>query len=309
MADDLTKDDLKNLARELDKDGSVELPESKGRSEESDKSESAPDDVEEESPDQDEIEKESKKDKSKKDKSEDDDGDSAESSDISDDDGEKKVSKDEKDRERFDRNWKKLEERKKEVEAKEKELKDRERKHQKLPSTLEEERDNDGYSVKDYQQASKKFREDGEDDLANQADVAARNLYNQGFQKVWLANLEELTEQFPDLSDAKKPLTLAANKVLDTLPFLRGVPDGCKYAVRIAQGDTSASMISELKAENRKLKKELDRLDKSTRLSGSGPSRLPVGDRDIGDLPRKEGRKALRAMAEAADRGEIINDE
>ena len=124
-----------------------------------------------------------------------------------------------------------------------------------------------------------------------------------------MANLEELQEEYPDLSDAKKPLTIAANKVLEALPFLRSVPDGCKYAVRIAQGDTSASMISELKAENKKLKKELDRLDKSTRLSGSGPSRLPIGDRDIGDLPRKEGRKALRAMAEAADRGEIINDE
>jgi hypothetical protein len=127
-----------------------------------------------------------------------------------------------------------------------------------------EERDNDGYTVKDYQTAAKKFRDDGEDDLANQADTAARNLYNQGFQKVWLANLEELQMEYPELSDAKKPLTAAANKVLDTLPFLRGVPDGCKYAVRIAQGDTSASMISELKAENKKLKKELDRLDKST---------------------------------------------
>jgi hypothetical protein len=306
MADDLTKDDLKSLAIELDKTGSVEMPEPKGRSED-DKSESATDDVEDESPDQDEIEKKSKE-KSKKDESKDDDSDSAESSDTIDDGDEKKLSKDEKDKERFERNWKKLEERKKEVEDKEKELRERERKQQKQPSSLEEEKDGDGYTVKDYQLAAKRFHDEGEEDLAKQAETAARNLYNTGFQKVWLANLEELQEQFPELTDAKKPLTVAANKVLDTLPFLRSVPDGCRYAVRIAQGDTSASMISELKAENKKLKKELDKLDKATRISGSGPSRLPIGDRDIGELPRKEGRKHLRALAEAADRGDIIDE-
>lgn len=302
--DDLTKDDLRNLARELDKSGEVSLPESKG-DQETDRSESATDQSEEiESPDQDEIEKESKKAKSKDEPKDDGDEDSAESSEISDDD-DKRVSKDEKDKDRLEKNWKKLEERKKAVDAKESAIAKKERELAKKATSFEEERDNDGYTVKDYQVAAKKFRDDGDDDLATKAEGAARTLYNQAFQRAWTANLEELVAEHPELTDSNKPLTQAANKVLEVLPFLRSVPDGCRYAVRIAQGDNSSSMISELKAENKKLKQELGKLEKATRISGGGTYRVPVGEHDIASLPRSEGRKRLRALAEAADKGDI----
>jgi hypothetical protein len=99
-------------------------------------------------------------------------------------------------------------------------------------------------------------------------------------------------------------LTQAADKVLNTLPFLKTLPDGCKYAVRIAMGDTSSSMVSELKAENKKLKAEVEKLNHATRLSGSLPSRLPSG-KTFDDLSAKERLNHLRGLAEAADRGEL----
>jgi hypothetical protein len=64
-------------------------------------------------------------------------------------------------------------------------------------------------------------------------------------------------------------------------------------------------MISELKLENKKLKQELGKLEKATRISSGGVYKLPTDEHDIASLSRGEGKKRLRELAEAADRGEL----
>lgn len=231
--------------------------------------------------------------------------DSAKSSDTS-EEAEKPAevkSKEEKEAERYDRSWKKLQAEKAEVERQKKELADQLARQVKTRD-LKDEQDEEGYSVKDYEYARKKFEDEGNDQLAREADSKAKGLYFQAFQKAWKVNMDEMIEEFPDLSDSRKPITQAADKVLNNLPFLKTIPDGCKYAVRIALGDTSSSLVSELRAENKKLKSEVEKLNHATRLSGSLPSRLPQG-KTFDDLSGKERLQHLRGLAEAADRGEL----
>jgi hypothetical protein len=160
-----------------------------------------------------------------------------------------------------------------------------------------------GYSVKQYADAAKALREEGNIDLATQAETKARDLYTQAFKKIWDANLEVLTEENPDLSDNKKPLTIKCNEILNKLPFLKTLPDGCVYALRIAQGDNSKSMISELKAENEKLKKEVGKLNYATRLTGSGPAHYSGGDKEFESMSKTERKAHLGHLAHQADMG------
>jgi hypothetical protein len=287
-----TIDDLRELAKQVDSGKAVEV-ESEEPDEVAEPSEVESSTTEEKAPTQDEIEEAAQA--AEKDK--------AESSDTTE---EEKVSvtKEQKDQERYDRNWKKLEARKAELERKEKELAEKEKEFKPKPKDLKDETDKDGYSVKDYEYAAKKFADDGQDDLAKEAAQKGQNLFYQGFQREWRANMNELIEEHPDLSDSRKPFTVKCDQVLNQLPFLKTLPDGCKYAVRIALGETGSSMVSELKAENAKLKKEVERLNKATRLSGSLPSRMPTG-KSFDDMSAKDRLEYLREQAEAVDRGEL----
>jgi hypothetical protein len=289
---ELSVEDLRALAEKVDAGQAVQVDDGADEKETPDSSDGEV--AEEKAPSQDEIEKSLEGEKKEEE-------DSAESSETTEKVAE--PTKEEKEAERFDRNWKKLQAEKAEVERQKKELAAELAKQAKTRD-LKDEQDEDGYSVKDYEYAAKKFESEGNDELAREATSKAKELYFQGFQKVWKSNMDEMIDQFPDLSDSRKPFTIACDRVLQSLPFLRTIPDGCKYAVRIALGDTSSSMVSELKAENKKLKQEVEKLNRATRLSGSLPSRLPQG-KTFDDLSDKERLNHLRELAEAADRGEI----
>jgi hypothetical protein len=290
-AKELGIDDLRSLAKRVDAGESVEVPETPPDVREP--SDSSPEEVPEKTPSQDEIEKALGE------------GEPEEEPTSSDTTPEKRAepTKEEKEQKRYDRSWKKLQEEKEEVARQKAELA-KEMAKQAKTRDLKDEQDDDGYSVKDYEYAKKKFDEDGNDELSREAESKAKALYYQAFQKAWKVNMDEMIDQYPDLSDSRKPFTITCDKVLKTLPFLQTIPDGCKYAVRIALGDTSSGMVSELQAENKKLKQEVDKLSKATRLSGSLPSRLPQG-KTFNDLPPKERLEHLRELAEAADRGEL----
>lgn len=306
-SDKLSKEDLRALARELDTSGNREVASEPEALE-------APDETS--SPDvhlsQDEAEKEYirqhpeevPKDEVKP----------AESSDTTDVDVKPKS---QKDQERFDRNWKKMQER----EAAAKALMDEavREKHEiakqrrdeivkQKPPDLMDEREllpngERGYSVRQYVEAAKALKEEGNVELAMEAEQKARALYTDGFTKIWRANLEKLAEDNPDLNDNTKPISKKCNEILNALPLLKTLPDGCNYAYRIAQGDTSKSMISELKAENAKLKKEVDSLHRATRLTGAGPAHYSGGEKKPEDMTKQERKSYLRYLAEQADMG------
>ena len=290
----LTIEDLRALAKKVDAGQAVEVESEAPDVAETDDSpevESSPT-KEKAEPTQDETEKSAQADEEDED---------AESSDTTE---EPELTKEQKEAERYDRSWKKLQQEKAALEVERKKVEEEKKALAPKPKDLRDETDPDGYSVKDYEYAVKKFKEEGNDELAAEADQKARGLYYQAFQREWRGNMNELIEQHPDLSDSRKPFTIACDQVLNQLPFLKSMPDGCKYAVRIALGESGSSMVSELKAENRKLKQEVERLNKATRLSGSLPSRMPTG-KTFDDMSDKERLDHLRDLAEAADRGEL----
>jgi hypothetical protein len=307
-SDKLSREDLRALARELDTSGNREaaVPEPEALE--------APPSDETSTPDvhlsQEEAQREYEKQHPEEalDKQQ-----AAESSDTSD----VKLSKDDRDKERLDRNWKKMQEREAAAKAlmdeaiREKaELAKQKRDEivkSKPPDLMEEkeilENGEKGYSVKQYQDAAKQAREEGNLDIATQAEAKAREIYTNAFRRIWDANLEKLAEEEPDLTDSRKPISIKCNEILNALPVLKTFPDGCKYAYRIAMGDNSKSLISELKAENQKLKKEVDSLHRATRLTGSGPAHYSGGDKKPEDMSKTERRQFLRHLAAQADMG------
>jgi hypothetical protein len=313
-SDKLSKEDLRALARELDSTGNRDVVEPEPKALE------APEGDMDSTPEvhlsQEEAEKEYLKQhpaEAEKLKLEDK---TAESSDTIDDVEEPK-SKEQKDKDRLDKNWKRMQEREaaaralmdEAIQAKaELAKKERAQLVKTKPADLMDARaenpdGSQGYSVRQYQDAAKALREEGNIELALEAEGKARDTYTNAFKKIWLANLETLAEEEPDLTDSKKPISIKCNQILDAMPFLKTLPDGCKYAYRIAQGDSSKSMISELKAENQKLKKEVEKLNYSTRLTGSGPAHYSGGDKEFDSMSKKDQKAHLRHMAHQADMG------
>lgn len=300
------------MAAELDSTGQATLSESKTQEKEADDVEPE----EDSSPSQEELEAQYKKEKKEKGEKEDDEDSEEADSDEEDEEEEKSSDstvdkKKAKDQERFQKNWKGLNERSEALKKKEEELAKREKelngsatiKRIRTVEDVREAKDKDGFSVADYEYAAKKYEEDGEPEKAETLKKNAQQLFVKVFTEEWTRNTNEMIDEHPELSDARKPLTVAVNNCLEQLPFLKMVPDGIRYAVRIALGDSSATMLSELKSENRKLQKQLEKLNRRTRLVGSGPSRGEVSfeGQDVMSLPKEKRKAYLRELAAQAD--------
>ena len=310
---ELTREDLRRLSAELDSTGQVTLPQSKSETQEQD------DDVdagEDSSPSQEELEEKFKQERKEKDKSktdEDEDEDDSEDEDEEEEESSESSAvekKKAKDKERQDRSWKKLEEEKRALREEREKFEDERKngsatiKRIRTVEDVREAKDQSGFSVADYEYAAKKYEEDGESEKAEKLKEAAKNLFVKTFSDEWSRNTNEMIEEHPELSDSRKPLTQAVNKCLESLPFLKMIPDGIKYAVRISLGDSSAALLSELKTENRKLKKQLEKQARRTRLVGSGPSRngeTTFEGQDVLSLPKDRRKSYLRELAAQAD--------
>ena len=319
MAEELTRADLRRLAGELDSTGKVDI---ESKAPETEDVDSDVDEAEDSSPSQEELEAKFKRERKEKGEKDDDDSDESDSDDEQEDEEEssessaekKLLDKKQKDKERFEKNWKGLNERSEALKRKEAELAEKEKqlasgngaaiKRIRTMEDVREAKDKDGFSVADYEYAAKKFEEDGEPEKAETLKKQGQQLFVKIFTDEWTRNTNEMIEEHPELSDSKKPLTQAVNKCLEALPFLKMVPDGIRYAVRISLGDSSAALLSELKSENRKLKKQLEKASRRTRLVGSGPSRgetIPFDGQDVLSLPKDQRKRYLRELAAAAD--------
>ena len=322
--ENLTRADLRRMAAEIDSTGVATIESNSGTKDPDDVS---VDEREESSPSQEDLETQYKQQKKAKGEPDDDQEDS-EDSDADQEDEEEEESSDTsaakkaaekkaKDQERFERNWKGLNEKSEALRKKEEDIARREKelangsngatiKRIRTVEDVREAKDKDGFSVADYEYASKKFEEDGELEKAATLKQQAQQLFVRTFTDEWTRNTNEMVEEYPDLSDSKKPLTAAVNKCLENIPVLKMIPEGIRYAVRIALGDTSSALMSELKSENRKLKKQLEKLNRRTRLVGAGPSRGDISfeGQDVLSLPKEKRKGYLRELAIQADGGD-----
>ena len=222
---------------------------------------------------------------------------------------ESKYAKARKEQERQDRSWKKLEEEKAALRA-EREKLDEERKQtlgEKAKATVY--RDAHGYSAEDYEA----FAKSSEDpDLADRAKAKAEqlrkeegetkvNASREEFQKGWQENLNQVLDAEPDLKDMNSEAGKALATVLKERPCFSMTPDGIKHAAEFAKLQRQSGLVSGLQQENQTLKTEIERLNKLTGISGSGPSKKPV-TKSFDEMTPAERESELTRMAQEADR-------
>ena len=169
-------------------------------------------------------------------------------------------------------------------------------------------RDSHGYSAEDYEA----FAKNSEDaDLAERAKAKAAalrkeegdtkaNASREEFTKGWQENLNKVLEADPDLKDENSEAGKALRAVLKDRPCFSTTPDGIKHAAEFAKLQRQSGLVSGLQQENQDLKTEIERLNKLTGITGSGPSKKPV-TKSFDEMTTAEREAELTRMAKEAD--------
>lgn len=212
-----------------------------------------------------------------------------------------------KDKDRLEKNWQKQQE------IAEQNRKDREQleadkaqlareKEAAKPQVREtSDKDDQGYTAEDYDQAYEGFLADGQSDQAKIAKQRAQDCRVKTFQRKWADNVSGLMKDNPELNDAKSPLRIASERVLEEIPVFKMIPNGAAFALRIAKAEMSAGSGSGLQNENQKLKAEIQRLNEALSIDGSGPAKV-TGDKAWEDADPKEQLTSMEQLAEELDR-------
>lgn len=220
-----------------------------------------------------------------------------------------KYAKARKEQERQDRSWKKLEEEKAALKTEREKLEEERKQTLGEKSKVKIHRDAQGYSADDYE-AFSKTTEDPE--LAERAKERAAqlrkeegetktNAAREDFEKGWNENLNKVLDQDPELKDETSEIGKALSGVLKDRLCFSMTPDGILHAYEFAKAQRQAGLVSGLQEENQKLKDEIDRLNKLTGLSGSGPTKKPIV-KSLDEMSGEERGAELQRMAEEADR-------
>ena len=198
------------------------------------------------------------------------------------------ISREAKDMERKMRSWKSLNDEKEQFQKEREEFEQQKEKWrvQQLSETNEI-RDDEGYSAKDYDKAAKEFRDDGEVDLAVDAEEKANKLREQEgetakklqadkFSKDFRSNYEQARATYPDLADHDSELFKRTEQVFLYYPELLGDADGPRKAAWVASRDILASQAESFRDENQQLKNELEEYKSKLSISGSQPAPRPA---------------------------------
>lgn len=197
------------------------------------------------------------------------------------------ISREAKDMERKMRSWKSLNDEKEQFQKEREEFEQQKEKWRvQQMSETNEVRDDEGYSAKDYDKAAKEFRDDGEVDLAVDAEDKANKLREQEgevakklqadkFSKDFRSNYEQARTAYPDLADHDSELFKRTEQVFLYYPELLGDADGPRKAAWVASRDILASQAESFRDENQQLKNELEEYKSKLSISGSQPAPRP----------------------------------
>jgi len=228
--------------------------------------------------------------------------------------GEKPLSRYErakKDAERYDRNWKKLQERQAELARAQAELAEREKRLAAgAPSSAKAEGAPDTRSVEDYEAAAADWERAGKFDLAelarkqaarlreaaahasvrggdaasagervpqaaaSQAEAQQGGPASPAFVAEWNAHLRELeaTREFADLGDRESELYRATAQVLRSDARFSRFPDGIRIAAQIARLQVDAGAVPKLREQLQAQQEELAKLRAATSPSRGAPN-------------------------------------
>ena len=222
----------------------------------------------------------------------------------------KEPSKYEKLKNRQQKEWDAIQQAKAEAKA-EKERLERERhefmRERDEARKADQERPAGKFDATDYRNAAKQFREEGREDLAEQAEKRAqevdkheaqrqeRNARELG-EKAWNDNLSKMVDKHPELKDSNSSLHKKVADLLNTKAVLRQYPGGIVDAVEIAQLALKTDNSTGLADEVEKLRKENAEFKKRLQPGVGSPS-TPAPKKQFKDLSVAEQGAELRRMA------------
>jgi colicin import membrane protein len=220
-----------------------------------------------------------------------------------------------KDKERWNRNWQVMQERnqearkvKAEAEATIREANERARKAEEEAAKLRAEapkipyRDEHENTVEDYEAHAEKQEQEGNWQQARAARIAAGKLRWEIFKAEWEANRAPILEANPDMRNMDSPLAKEVERLIrepDNVYVTRTT--GLKYAVAQAKANLEAESISAVRAENIKLKQELDRLERLGAIPGRDGATKRVSNKAFADMTLEEQHAHLLRQSEELD--------
>ena len=162
-------------------------------------------------------------------------------------------------------------------------------------------RDDKGFTAEDYENAAIRLKEEGDDDLAKDAELRAKEVLEEGkkadnnralkeAQSQWEAARDDLYKEMPELKDNNSELTQPANGILKEHPDLMYLPNGqgLRHAVQVAQWKVAASKTDKSQAEVKELTDKLNKLEKKMSVGGGFTSDKLDGDKTFDDLSMEE---------------------
>jgi len=172
-------------------------------------------------------------------------------------------------------------------------------------------RDEKGFTAEDYENAAKRLREEGDDDLASDAIDRAKEVRAEGdkvqqqmvAKKHWDAfesKRQELMQKHSELSKPDSELTQKANAILTEHPSMQSAV-GLEQAVKIAQLQIKAASAESSEAQVKELTDKLTKLEKKMSVNGGFTNERVDGERSFDDLSEEEQTEYLRRAAMEAD--------
>ena len=159
-------------------------------------------------------------------------------------------------------------------------------------------RDEKGFTAEDYENAAKRLKEEGDDDLASDAKERAKEVRTEAKKSqqerevkkqygAFESKRQELMQRNPELQDANSDLTKAANAILKQHPSMTN-PVGLESAVKIARLQMKAAGAEKSETQVKELTDKLNKLEKKMSVSGGFTSEKIDGGRSFDDLSEKE---------------------
>ena len=172
-------------------------------------------------------------------------------------------------------------------------------------------RDEKGFTAEDYENAAKRLKEEGDDDLASDAVERANEVRTEGEkaqqQRVaknhWDAfegKRQELMQKHTDLQKPDSELTQKANAILTEHPTMQSSA-GLEQAVKIAQLQITAAGAEKSDSQVKELTDKLTKLEKKMSVNGGFTNEKADGDKSFDDLSDAEQTEYLRRAAMEVD--------
>jgi hypothetical protein len=219
------------------------------------------------------------------------------------------VSKDQerkqKENERYDRSWKRLEAEKAEVRKLKRELEEAQKVFKKKADPAETFKDEKGYSAQQYDEYAEQC--EGREDFrsAMMARQRAQEVRGQAMQNMfaerWRETQDDVMAEHEDMQNMLSPLFREVDGLIRNDAIFRSVPEGMRYAVEFAKAKLSSKQLQALQADNDKLNKEITRLNGLLGINGGGTHRSSK-PKTFNDMSSEEQFKHLLDQAAELDR-------